>query len=170
MTNRRPLWFILLLLGILAAPSLAIGAKPTITYFEADSYTIPAELTGCGFDVLVTPINSKLKLIAFTDQDGNPRVLLLNGANLAQLTNLDTDKTLVFNSSAPAKIFFEPDGTFHALVQGTAVLTIAPGAAPGFPSFAFTRGKLDMITTPDFITVQINDFHGTVQDVCSLLS
>ena len=143
MTRRRTTDTIGLLLLILATPSMAIGAKPTITYFEAAEFTIPAELTGCGFDVLVTPINSKLKMIAFTDEGGDVRVLLLNGANLVYLTNLDTDKTLVFNSSAPAKIFVESDGTFHALVQGTAVLTIAPGSAPGFPSLAFTQGKLD---------------------------
>ena len=167
--KKRTLRSIVLLLGILA-PSIAIGAKPTITFFEAAEFTIPAELTGCGFDVLVTPINSKLKLIAFTDESGDPRVLLLNGANLVYLTNVDTGKTLPFNSSAPGKLIPEPDGTFHAIVEGTAVLTIAPGVAPGFPSFAFTRGKLDMITTPDFITVQINSFKGTVQDICSLLS
>jgi hypothetical protein len=168
--KKRTLRSLVILLGILAAPSVAIGAKPTITYFEAAEYTIPAELTGCGFDVLVTPINSKLKFIAFTDAGGDLSVLLLNGANLVYLTNVDTNKTLPFNSSAPAKLFPEPDGTFHVSVQGTAVLTIAPGAAPAFPSFAFTRGKLDMITTPDFITLQITSFEGTVQDVCSLLS
>ena len=160
---------IVLLLGILAAPSIAIGAKPTITYFEAAESTIPAELTGCGFDVLVTPINSKLKLISFADGGGDLRMLLLNGANLVYLTNVDTNKTLPFNSSAPATLVPQPDGTLHVVVQGTAVVTIAPGAAPGFPSFAFTRGKLDMLTTPDFITVQINSFQGPVQDICSLL-
>lgn len=169
--KRRTLRSIALLLAILAAPSVVVGAKPTITYFEAAEYTIPAALTGCGFDVLVTPINSKMKFIAFTDAGGDLRVLLLNGANLVYLTNLDTNKSLPFNSSAPAKLSPEPDGTFNASVQGTAVLTIAPGAAaPGFPSFAFTRGKLDMVITPDFITLQIISFHGTVQDVCRLLS
>ena len=168
--KNRTLRSIVLLLGILTAPSIAIGAKPTITYFEAAEFTIPAEVTGCGFDVLVTPINSKLKIIEFTDQAGDVRALLLNGANLVYLTNLDTNKTLPFNSSAPAKLIPESNGTFSVSVEGTAILTIAPGAAPGFPSFAFTRGKLELISTPDFITLQINSFHGTVQDICSLLS
>jgi hypothetical protein len=89
---------------------------------------------------------------------------------LLQFTNASTGKTVFINSSAPGKLFIEQDGTFHAIVEGTAVLTLAPGAVPGFPQFALTKGKLDMITTPDFITLQINDFRGTVYDICSALS
>jgi hypothetical protein len=169
MTNIRTFAAIALLTGICVFPTSALAVKPTITYFESAEYTIPSALTGCGFDVLITPINSKMKFIAFTDQDDNLRVLLLNGPNLVLLTNVSTGKSLIFNSSAPGKLLIESDSSFRALVEGPALLILAPGAAPGFPQFAFTKGKLDMIVTPDFVTQQINDFRGTVQDVCDLL-
>ena len=170
MTKHRTLAIIVMLIGVCGLPTSVKAIKPTIAYFEAAESTLPSALTGCGFDVLVTPINSKLKTISFTDQEGNPRVILLNGPNIVLLTNQSTRQSVVLNSSAPGKLLIETDTTFRALVEGTAILILAPGAVPGFPQFAFTKGKLDMVVSPDFITLQISDFHGVVQDICALLS
>ncbi len=82
---------------------------------------------------------------------------------------MNTGNSKVFNSSAPGKMTLETGDVFHAKVTGSAVLILAPGAVPNFPQFALTKGQLDMIITLDFITLQINSFHGTVQDICSQL-
>jgi hypothetical protein len=36
-----------------------------------------------------------------------------------------------------------------------------------FPSFAFSKGRLDMLITQDFVTLQLYSSQGTVQDICA---
>jgi hypothetical protein len=152
-------------------PTQVFADKPSFQIIEnTQPFTLPSALTGCGFDVVATPINSKERFTLFVDQNGDPRILFITGPNLLLLTNASTGKSVQVNSSAPGRLTLETGPTFHALVQGTAILINAVGAVPDFPQFAFTKGKLDMITTLDFITLQVNSFNGVVQNVCSLLS
>jgi hypothetical protein len=159
----------LTVLCIAAFSSPVFADKPSIVYFDAFPTTFTTAQTGCGFDVLATPAHSKEKLTAFVDQNGNPTIFLITGVNLYLLTNLSTGKTISINSSAPGKFTIETADTFHAIVNGTAVLLVAPGVAPGFPQFALTKGRIDMLITPDFTTLQINAWQGNVQDICTLL-
>jgi hypothetical protein len=160
----------LVLLFLATLPTQVFADKPSVQTFEStEPFTLPSAIVGCGFDVVLTPINSKARFTQFVDQNGDPRVLFITGPNLILLTNATTGKSVQLNSSAPGRFTLEPGPTYHALVQGTAVLINAVGAVPGFPQFAFTRGKLDMIITPDFITLEINSFNGVVHDICSLL-
>lgn len=153
-----------------AVSSPALADRPTIVYFDVPApYTLSQAVTGCNFDVLVTTTNSKEKLTSFVDQSGDTRFSLITGVNMYLFTNLATGKSVTVNSSAPARLFVQPGDTFQATVTGTAALLLAPGAAPGFPTFALVRGRVDLISTLDFITLQINSFSGTVADVCKLL-
>jgi hypothetical protein len=171
MSSKRVVLVPLVLLVFAALPTRVFADKPSVQTFEyTQPYTLPSALLGCGFDVVLTPINSKARFTLFADQNGDPRVLFITGPNLVLLTNPNTGKSVQVNSSASGRLTLEPGPTYHALVQGTAILINAVGAVPGFPQFAFTKGKLDMIITPDFITLQINSFNGVVQDICSLLS
>jgi hypothetical protein len=164
----RPLVIALMSVAVVSFPALA--AKPTIVYFDASPpFTLPAAVTGCNFDVLATNTNSKTKLATFVDQNGDTKVIIFTGVNEYLLTNLSTGKSLTFNSSAPSKLYVQPDNTIHAIVTGPALLVIAPGAVPQFPSFAFSKGRLDMLITQDFVTLQLYSSQGTVQDICALL-
>src|SRR4030095_13266679 len=134
MTWKRVVFLPLVLLGFATVPIQVFADKPSVQTFElTQPYTLASAQVGCGFDVVVTPINSKARFTQFVDQNGDPRILFITGPNLALLTNATTGKSVQLNSSAPGRFTLEPGPTYHALVQGTAVLINAVGAVPGFP-------------------------------------
>jgi hypothetical protein len=164
----RLLCVVPLCLAVFAAPALA--NKPTIVYFEVSPpFTLTTAQTGCGFDIVATTTNSREKLTSFLDQDGNLLSMLITGVNQYLFTNASTGKAVRFNSSAPARLFVEPGDTLHAIVTGPAVLLIAPGAVPTFPTFAYTQGRVDMLITTNFVTLQLASSTGRVQDICQML-
>jgi hypothetical protein len=148
----------------------AFAAQPTITYFDAEPSVLAPAVTGCTFDVLATPLNSNQKLMTFLDQNGDVRVSLITGGNTYLFTNLSTGKSQRLNLSGPGKVLVEPGDSLHVLAKGSNVLIVAPGAAPGFPRLALTRGPLDLVFSPDFMVLSINNSKGTVEDVCTLLN
>lgn len=163
--------FSVLALLTMALVRPALADPPSVVYFDvAAPYTLTSAVTGCAFDVLVTTTNSRAKLTTFVDRNGDPLSMLITGVNQYLFTNLSTGESQRFNSSAPARLFIQPDGdTLHAIVTGPAVLIVAPGVAPGFPTFAYTKGRVDMISDWSFATLQLDSVQGTVQDICQLL-
>ena len=169
MTSRlRVLSVVLLCVAALSSPAMA--NRPSIVDLGSGGpFVLPSDVTGCAFNVLVTPLTSDGQFKTFFDQDGNVRLSTITGAFRYEFTNMNTGRSQVFNSSAAGKMTLETGDVFHAKVTGSSVLILAPGAVPNFPQFALTKGQLDMIITLDFITLQINSFNGTVQDICSVL-
>ena len=100
-------------------PKQLLADKPSVQIIESTQpYTLSSTVVGCGFDVSVTPINSKARFTVLVDQNGDTRVLSITGPNLVLLTNADTGTSVQFNSSAPAHLSVEPGPTYHALVRG----------------------------------------------------
>jgi hypothetical protein len=162
-------WIAILVLGI--ANILPVYAqKPTITYFDAEPTTLTSDQTGCTFNVLATPLNSRQKLATFVDKNGNVRFSLITGGNIYLFTNLSTGRSHRMNLSGPGILSFEPGDTFHVIARGSNVLFFPPGSAPGFPRFALTHGRLDITTASDFTVLSLITSTGNVQDVCTLLS
>jgi hypothetical protein len=157
--------FLLLLATIPAA-----AQKPTVVYFDAEPATLSQAQTGCTFDVLATPLNSRQKLATFVDKTGNVRFSLVTGGNTYLFTNLSSGKSQRMNLSGPGTLFFEPGDTFHLIAKGSNVLFFPPGAAPGFPRFALTHGRLDITTASDFTVLSVSSSTGNVTDVCTLLN
>jgi len=169
-TSRNVPRCLMVVLSLVALASPAFAAKPGIVYFEVGPpFTLTTAQTGCNFDIVVSTTNSRAKIASFVDQNGQSRVMLITGVNQYLFTNARTGKSVALNSSAPAKLFVEPGDTIHAIVTGPAILVIEPGAIPTFPTFAFTKGRVDMLITPSFVTLQVNSFDGTVQDICQML-
>jgi hypothetical protein len=83
MSWKRVVLVPLVLLVFAALPTQVFADKPSVQTFESTQpYTLPSALVGCGFDVVVTPINSKARFTLFVDQNGDPRVLFITGPNL----------------------------------------------------------------------------------------
>jgi hypothetical protein len=155
---------------IALAASAAFAARPSVQIVPAGPGVLPSGISGCAFDIGFAPASNKEKLTTFFDQNGNVRLMMITGERKETLVNLISGKSITLNISGPARIQQNQDGTLQVTGAGPAIGIFGPSVAPGFPTNAYTTGRLVVLTDQDLNPIQVLSSTGTVTDVCALLS
>jgi hypothetical protein len=152
-------------LGLLPAQAAQAAGKPSRVFLPA--------LTGiddqsCGYPIDVqVPVNNEYET-TFFDQAGNPVRTIITGSLVGSFTNVQTDETIIRQTSGPAFTYFHQDGSATIVARGITALFLFP-TDPGGPALLITSGPT---------TLQI-DSNGTltsvslgrvVEDICTTLS
>lgn len=154
---------------------LVIGGTPAMAAgpVRVPSPSAPGDLEGiCDFVVHAEfPVNDQYA-IATTDADGNPTRVLVTGALVAELTNMDTGGSITLNISGPADITFGDDGSTTLVATGSwALFFFADQLGPGSDAmFVHTRGRTVIRTESDGFHQTILSQTGTQRDLCEVLA
>jgi hypothetical protein len=163
-----------LLSGIVAivavlTPTPASAGAPVREFLPA----APFDLDGpCPFVVHAEfPVNNEYT-ITFTDADGNPTRIIIEGSLFTTLTNTETDESVTLNISGPGVITFGADGSTLLNAWGNWTIFFFPGQlGPGSPgSFILNQGRMEILTAANGFDQQILSQSGKQTDVCALIS
>jgi hypothetical protein len=166
MRRALTLVFASLLVLLVAAPVSA--ATPTK---EAQGPVLNEFAAGdvCDFAVRVESLETNAKAITFDRRDGALKVNL-SGSLVEQMTNLDTGKSIVRQSSGPAKVFQNDAGHIVLKYGGASVLPFFDGDVIGRGLLYFKGGGGETEIGDDgFFFVRV-DFPSHVEDLCAALS
>jgi hypothetical protein len=145
-----------------AAPPAFAGGKPTVSPvpFPPEGILLPGGVF-CDADILVEAIRNTEKATTFpADANGNV-VQIVTGQLWIEVTNLDSNASVVLNISGPIKYLIEPDGTTTATLLGRSVPVQPPG-------LIVNSGRTIQVTHPDGSS-EILSRRGHVIDVCALV-
>jgi hypothetical protein len=155
--------------AVTASPALARGPGWQFVPIQSP-FPEPAAL--CGFDIQGTQLVDKLFMKALTAPDGSA-ILLFTGAARISLTNPANGKTITANTSGPAKIIMNADGSSILLGKGIEPFALAPAdqARFGLPGLFIFAGTLTATIAPDGITTSSLTLDGRILvNVCTALS
>jgi hypothetical protein len=155
---------------VTASPALA-GRGPKWTYLNFGThFTEPAAL--CGFTINGTQLVDKVYVKTLKTAGGST-ILLFTGSARIRLTNPANGKSVTANTSGPAKLILNADGSSILLGKGIEPFGLAPAdqARFGLPGLFIFAGALTAAFAPDGITVTSLTLHGhMLVDVCMALS
>ena len=147
----------------LVLPSLAAAAKPW-----SDDVSMPPQFVlpagaACEFDVGVDVLANGERYKLWFDRDGAPSRGLLTGRLVLQLTNLETDASVVLNVSGPGHDRFNADGTIDTAYTGRGL--------PFFDGvFYLSVGRDEFVVSEDWEMLDHGRESGTSLDICAALS
>src|SRR5260221_1492880 len=98
----------LVLAGLLASAPRALAAAPTIQDIPINSSSV--DTTDCGFPVEMD-ITGRIRLIVFTDANGNETREIDSFHEQITFTNLNTGKSVTAPSVGPQFLSFNADGS-----------------------------------------------------------
>src|SRR5207247_3061054 len=132
-------------LTLLTAAPASAGA-PVREFVPAEAFDL--DVGPCPFIVHVEfPVNNEYS-ITFTDADGNPTRILIQGALFTTLTNTENGKSVTLNISGPGVITFGEDGSTLVTGWGNWTLFFFPGQlGPGSSgSLILNQGRFELLT------------------------
>jgi hypothetical protein len=166
---RIKLILLLAVISMLLTAAPASAGAPVREFLPAE----PFDLEGpCPFVIHVEfPVNNEYT-ITFTDDEGNPTRILVQGALFTTLTNTETDESVTLNISGPGEITFLADGSTLLRASGNWTIFFFPGQlGPGSPgSLVLNQGRMEILTAANGFDQQILSQSGQQTDVCALLS
>jgi hypothetical protein len=113
----------LVLAGLLAAAPRALAAKPTIQDIPINSSSV--DMTDCGFPVEID-VTGRIRVIAFTDANGNERREIDSFHEQITFTNLNTGKSVTSPSVGPGIVYFNADGSVTLVSSGIFIRIVVP--------------------------------------------
>jgi hypothetical protein len=124
----------------------------------------------CSFPVLLEPVVNKEFITTFFDKEGNITKQLITGRLVSRLTNLETDQSVVVNTSGPGKLTFEGDTTFLE-GHGLWLLFFFPEQlGVGDPGLLLIVKGSFLLTIGPSGTETLSNVRGNITDVCELLA
>jgi len=151
---------------MLAAAAPASADKPLRERVPQGDITISGS---CDFDVSSHTIEDEVKSNTYFDKEGNPTRQTINGRLVVELTNVDTDKSIVYNISGPVFITFFEDGSADVVFGGRSLLFFLPGEVEDLPPAFVNSGQVTIHVDPEGNTVGVDQV-GDVEDVCAALA
>ena len=151
---------------ILAAATPASADKPLRERVPQGDILLSGS---CDFDVFAHTIEDEVKSNTYFDKDGNPTRQTINGRLVVELTNEDTDKSIVYNISGPVFITFFEDGSADAVFGGRSLLFFFPGEVEDLPLLFVNSGQVTIHFGPDDSVTGVEQV-GQVEDVCAALA
>jgi hypothetical protein len=151
---------------ILAAAAPASADKPLREPFPAEDFTISGT---CDFDVRFHTVENKEFIKSYFDDDGNLTRQIVNGRFVAELTNLETMESIVYNVSGPGFLTFFEDGSLDFVLGGRSLLFFFPGEAEDLPLLFVNSGQVTIHLDPEGNVVGVEQV-GDVEDVCAALA
>jgi hypothetical protein len=148
----------------------ASAGMPTREFLPAEPFDLDAG--PCPFVIHVEfPVNKEYA-ITFTDADGNPTRVIVQGALVATLTNTENDESVTLNISGPGTTTFREDGSTLLQASGNWAIFFFPGQlGPGAPgSLVYNQGRIVILTAANGFDQTILSQSGPQTDVCALLS
>lgn len=153
-----------LAVGLALGPSWTSAVQPLRVFVPASDFSIPAG--PCSFPVAFHVVVNQTYQTTFYDAQGNPTRLASNGHLVIQITNQDTNESVVRNIGGPGVITIA-DNTLDA--RGHWLFFFFPGElGPGTPGSMFINiGRLvEQLGPPEAIISQV----GTQEDLCATLA
>jgi hypothetical protein len=156
----KPVVLALTVVVALCAAATASANPPTRTPLPPlDDNIDPA----CGFDVLVDFLESNFVSKTFSNP-ASPVVEIDTGTAKAQLTNLETGKTITVNISGPQVVKVFSDGSVVITETGPWL----HHNVPGLPGIFQTKGRVTItIDAAQNVTI---DGNGRIVDICAALA
>ena len=161
--------FVVALIGLLAAPSVAsAGGKPTRSPTANSPFDFPAGVV-CGFEVAGQPLVDNEVTKTFPPLPNGDVVQIVTGRVVLQLTNVDSGKSLTLNVSGPATITAHPDGSVTAIDSGRSLSFFFPTDSPAGPATYLYTGQVVLNFTADGQQILVSQT-GTSRDICAALA
>jgi hypothetical protein len=151
---------------VLALAAMIVVAQPA----SAAAIELPAGL-GCTFPLGVDGGAFPPERKTFTDPNGNPITVLAGKSGAVTYTNLDTNKSLTFQSRGTAlRITERSDGTQLLEFSGNVGIILFPSDVPAGPSTTQINGRLVLSFDPATGFTVVLKQVGNQIDVCARLS
>jgi hypothetical protein len=151
-----------MLIVLASGTSAVLASAPVITPVPPIDVVISAADTGCGFAIEANTTVSRAKTIDFFDEDGNLVKELFNGYSLTTYTNVDTGRSVTFNTSGPGIFTFNPDGSIHVVAPGLQGAVFVEG------DLLYIKGHVEFTILPTGEEIGPT-WVGTSQSLCTLL-
>ena len=144
----------------------AAAGKPIIQIVPAPPFVVLAADSGCGFDMLVSPL-SKPGQPNFERQILFSNTVIIAGPLFETFQNLTTNKTANVNISGPGT-FTISTNTFVLRGPSFTVLPESVAQAAGLPLAVLTNGSFTL-TFDNLGNITSASLNGTAQDACLLV-
>jgi hypothetical protein len=151
---------------ILAAAAPASADKPLREPLPQGDFIISGS---CDFDVLAHAIEDNVVSKTYFDDDGNPTRQIINGRLVVELTNLATEKSIVYNLSGPVFVTFFEDGSLDVVLGGRSLSFFFPGEVEDLPLLFVNSGQVTYHFDPEGNLVGAEQV-GEIEDVCAALA
>ena len=154
--------------GATAAPALAVGGRGDGWVFQ--DFGPGFTTTNCGFLVQATQDVDNVFAKALKAPDGS-MILLFTGAAKITFTNPADGKSVIVNTSGPAKVTINADGSssFRSTGRGPADLSPAEQQLTGLPGMFATAGPVTGTADANDNLTSLNVNHILV-NICAALS
>jgi hypothetical protein len=155
-----------LFLSSLVSPASAV--KPTIVRGLLPPGTlIPLPAGTCSFNVTVEVLRSKLSMITFSNQRG---ITSTTGSLAVSLTNESTGKSIDLNIPGPGRIESQEQPPVQIITGPWLIFPVPPNQLflPSNLQLMIGRWEFSLDSTGNMAAFLGG--HGTMQDVCALLS
>jgi hypothetical protein len=158
--------------GLLLSPSstAVAGGKPSRVPIPAsdNAFDDPAGMD-CSFELAGQPVANNEKVTTFPAQANGDVVQIVTGTVKYELTNVDTGKSIMVNTSGPGHITIYPDGSETAVLSGRSLFTFLPTDIPAGPATYLTTGRVVVNETASGQSILVSE-SGTREDICAALS
>jgi len=160
-------------LAVLVYPATlsAADGKPTIVTVTDDQQSFQFRAGRvCAFPLAGTPVANNQVIKTYpADANGDVRVLV-EGLLKAQVTNVDTGKSIIVNVSGPATLINHADFSLDANLGGSALVAfIAPFNARGPATYIYTGHTVLSFNAFGLLTL-VSTTDNKPFDVCAALS
>lgn len=147
----------------LALPSLAAAAKPLKDDVHMTPHFVLPAGAACEFDMSVDVQANGEKYKLWLDRHGDLERGLLTGRLVLELTNLETDASVVLNVSGPGHDRFNADGTIDTAYTGRGL--------PFFEGvFYLSVGRDEFVVSEDWEMLEHGRTSGQALDICGMLA
>jgi len=124
----------------------------------------------CSFPLAGTPVVNNQSIKTYpADANGDVRVTV-EGALKAQVTNVDTGKSIVVNVPGPSTQIFHPDGTSDLTLDGSVMVLYNARFNPRGPATLIYTGHTVFSVSADGILTLVSTTDKHPFDVCAALS
>jgi hypothetical protein len=152
-------------LGLLPAQAAQAAGKPIREFLSAITGTFD-QFCGYPIDVEV-PVNNEY-ITTFFDQAGNPVRTIITGQLISSFTNVQTDETIVRQTSGPVFTYFHQDGSVTVVASGISAIFLFPGD-PGGPALLITAGPTTLQIDSNNTLTSVS-LGRVLEDICTTLS
>jgi hypothetical protein len=163
---KRSIALTVLVAALVLASTPASAVKPVREFLPSEDAVIPGV---CPFDLGITVLENNAYITTFLDGEGNVTRQQVTGRLVVELSNEETDESVVANISGPGSITFTEDSEVWETVGPWLWLFFPGDLGEGEPGMA-------LLTTGRFVVefseegVSILEQRGEVTDVCALLA
>jgi hypothetical protein len=159
---RKALVVLAVIAALVGAPA-ASADRPVMEPFVFDDFTTAAGEV-CSFPLSFETVRNDVVGKFFTDGR-----LIVTGQFVARITNLASEESIEVNTSGPATLVFNQDGSVSAVARGNTVFILFAGRDAGGPALLLTNGRVDFTFAPEGFISSISP-RGHVTDLCAILA